>query len=431
MDRKPAQTAVLLAVWAFAVLWVFPATARLSLSAPSADLLSGSAFEGRKVFVQKSCVRCHSVWGSGGKVGPDLSRVGERTSPFEFAGILWNHSPRMLAAMQREGMELPSMEPEDFQNLLAYMYFSPHLDDQGDFERGHRLFREKQCIVCHSVGGAGGAVEPHLDKYAGTMSAVAFAQTLWNHGGKMSETMRQRGITRPAFQKGDLADLLAYLRGASLEVAPNSRFQEPGDAALGKRLFTQKGCIKCHSVHGTGGKVGPDLGQRRLTGTVSEIAAHLWNHGPNMWAKMKELGIPKPQFSDNDLSHLLAYLYREGLSEPPGKPESGKRLFNEKGCIRCHSVGAIGGTSGPDLAKSGAADSFARFSAGLWNHAAKMQETLRTMGIPWPHFEGSEVRHLFGYLAASARSASTRRTTPPARGDGPNPGIPPAKNGQR
>jgi len=404
----------------FAVILAGLWTARPSLSAETEDLLSGNAFEGRKVFVQKACVRCHSIWGSGGKVGPDLSRIGERTTPYQFAGILWNHSPRMLAAMKKEGMELPLMEADDFRNLLAYLFFLPRLDEQGDFERGSRLFREKQCVTCHSVGGAGGSVGPRLDKYAGAMSAVTFAQALWNHGGKMSETMKARGVPRPTFEKGDLADLLAYLRGTSLEVLPERRFQEPGDPALGKSLFSQKGCIKCHSVHGLGGKVGPDLGERRLTGTVSEIAAHLWNHGPNMWAKMKELGIPKPEFSGSDLSHLLAYLYREGLAEPPGKADLGKKLLIDKACIRCHSVAGTGGTSGPDFVKSGATESFARFAAGLWNHAPRMQETLRAMGIAWPHFEDSEVRNLFAYL----RSVRPGQSSAPARANKANPPPP-------
>ncbi|MBI4246150.1 MAG: hypothetical protein HY614_03080, partial [Candidatus Rokubacteria bacterium] len=35
----------------------------------------------------------------------------------------------------------------------------------------------------------------------------------------------------------------------------------PGNPLDGSRLFTGKGCLRCHAVHGTGGTTGPDLGR--------------------------------------------------------------------------------------------------------------------------------------------------------------------------
>lgn len=53
----------------------------------SVDLaaLPGSPEAGRAVFERLDCGRCHMVGGRGGRLGPDLSRVGERRGPDELA----------------------------------------------------------------------------------------------------------------------------------------------------------------------------------------------------------------------------------------------------------------------------------------------------------------------------------------------------------
>ena len=35
----------------------------------------------------------------------------------------------------------------------------------------------------------------------------------------------------------------------------------PGNPLEGSRLFTEKGCSRCHAVQGVGGITGPDLGR--------------------------------------------------------------------------------------------------------------------------------------------------------------------------
>ena len=47
--------------------------------------LPGSAEAGREAFRRFDCGRCHMVDGHGGRLGPDLSRVGERRDPGELA----------------------------------------------------------------------------------------------------------------------------------------------------------------------------------------------------------------------------------------------------------------------------------------------------------------------------------------------------------
>ena len=61
----------------------------LSPMASAVDL-PGSPSAGRQLFGAKDCSRCHRVAGQGGRLGPDLSRVGERRSPDELESDLTN-----------------------------------------------------------------------------------------------------------------------------------------------------------------------------------------------------------------------------------------------------------------------------------------------------------------------------------------------------
>ncbi len=84
---------------------------------------------------------------------------------------------------------------------------------------------------------------------------------------------------------------------------------------------------------------------------------------------------------------------------PVGRPRDGERLFREKGCVRCHAVGGIGGRTGPDLGTG-------RFSRSrpdqlviaMWNHAPAMWERMRAERIEFPALEAQEMSDVFAYL---------------------------------
>ena len=44
---------------------------------------AGDAKAGKELFASKGCIACHKVADAGGKIGPDLSSVGEKSSPVE------------------------------------------------------------------------------------------------------------------------------------------------------------------------------------------------------------------------------------------------------------------------------------------------------------------------------------------------------------
>ncbi len=66
-----------------AQLWQLAAYIQSLSSDPSNIQLSGSPDTGAALFSSSNCLSCHSVDGSGGRLGPDLSLVGERLTPDE------------------------------------------------------------------------------------------------------------------------------------------------------------------------------------------------------------------------------------------------------------------------------------------------------------------------------------------------------------
>jgi len=52
-----------------------------SLNAATARSLTGDAARGAVIFRNKGCPQCHRVNGEGGRLGPDLTRIGEMRSP--------------------------------------------------------------------------------------------------------------------------------------------------------------------------------------------------------------------------------------------------------------------------------------------------------------------------------------------------------------
>jgi cytochrome c2 len=360
--------------------------------------LPGNPLEGRKIFVGKGCVSCHSIWGAGGKMGPDLGRVGKELSFLQFAGLLWSHSPKMVEVMEEQGISRPTLTPEEMAHLVSYLYFINYFDDPGDFLTGERLFKEKQCVRCHSVGGKGGEVGPNLDRYAVMISPIFITQAMWNHGIQMAQKMAEMKIPRPKFEGNEIAHILAYIRGAAIGEWGERQYMLPGNPKDGKRTFQEKGCIRCHSIRGEGATVGPDLGKREFQSSVTETAGRMWNHGPKMWSKMKIFGISPPILTGEEMANLIAYLYFINYFDESGDIVKGEIVFHKKGCASCHSFRGEGAKIGPDLSLSEAVLSPIHMSSAMWNHASTMEEIVEERGLPWPRFEGTEMRDLAEYI---------------------------------
>lgn len=82
-----------------------------------------------------------------------------------------------------------------------------------------------------------------------------------------------------------------------------------------------------------------------------------------------------------------------------GDPHEGARLFQRKGCARCHGESGVGGPLGPALGLERIPKaSLNQLVTAMWNHAPRMWERMRAENIPYPNLSQEEVAHLFAYL---------------------------------
>ncbi|MDZ4342067.1 MAG: c-type cytochrome [Candidatus Binatia bacterium] len=367
---------------------------------PSASyLLPGNPLDGSRLFSEKGCLGCHSVYGVGGVAGPELGQGILKRPLLDIAGVMWNHSPGMVHLFQEMRTALPQFKPAEMASLLSFLYYLGSLDPPGDAAAGARLFREKQCQTCHSLGGKGGKHGPKLDSYGRYASPLYLTAGLWNHGKAMAGVMEAIRVPRPAFGKNDIADLLAYIRTTAGSV--ERVYVRPGNPQVGEKLFVQKRCAQCHRPNAQGTRIGPDL-RTKLKGSLIGIAGAMWNHGPKMWAKMDNV----PSLAPEEMSDLISYLYFLQFIDPTGNVARGRVVYQEKRCGGCHTLPGVSGTVGPDLASAEKLQTPVEVVTEMWNHVGTMERKMLEESVEWPVFKGGEMADLISYLLSVRKSSA-------------------------
>jgi mono/diheme cytochrome c family protein len=84
---------------------------------------------------------------------------------------------------------------------------------------------------------------------------------------------------------------------------------------------------------------------------------------------------------------------------PIGSPGEGAELFQRKGCVHCHAVKGLGGTSGPDLGSAGSSRSHPeQLVVAMWNHAPRMWKRMEAEHLDYPRLDDQEMADVFAYL---------------------------------
>jgi len=177
------------------------------------------------------------------------------------------------------------------------------------------------------------------------------------------------------------------------------------DPTKGARLFSGKGCVKCHALKGEGGKVGPDLGKIDLGDSQLELASALTNHIPSMVQGMERARLVRPNLTGDEITEISAYLYLLKFFDEPGNAPQGKYLFTEKGCNICHPLSGKGKEGAPGLDQFPQNISPIFLSQAIWNHGPDMIAQMVKLGMKWPEFKGAEMMDLLEYIRANARGA--------------------------
>jgi cytochrome c551/c552 len=228
------------------------------------------------------------------------------------------------------------------QNCHAADAWTP---DAPVLNRGRFLFRVKGCIGCH--------------KYAG----------FDNQGEQLSEAERSIGSlernktanvlqTKVLNHKGDTAATNAEAQRYYSE-ATNLTVE---NAKIDTRITALES--KTHDLFQEVKKVGPNLKEIRMKlhqDWIPYWIAHTHTFAPN--AQM-----PQFRLEPDEVKAIAAFIWQDALTGPlppkqaPGDPVRGKKLFMERGCLACHSIGEgkarIGGDFAANLSRVGEKDKY-------------------------------------------------------------------------
>ena len=171
---------------------------------------------------------------------------------------------------------------------------------------GKDLFRRRGCMGCHRYEG--------YDKEPEDLNSVG------------------QQIKQIETQKKDNAKNSADLMKQADAVSSND------EAKLDARL--QQLDFQSHSLMQDQKKVGPNLKDARLKLNKNWIP--VWLRKPSDFRPTTKM--PNFRLTDHQIQAISAYIWQTGFTDPlpkhkPGNAAHGKELFEERGCLACHSIG--------------------------------------------------------------------------------------------
>ena len=140
-------------------------------------------------------------------------------------------------------------------------------------------------------------------------------------------------------------------------------FSTPKDVAAGAASFRSQ-CAACHGAEAVGGTVAPSLvsGTFKHGGSDEALFAVITKGVP---------GTPMVGFKLNgtEVWQLLAYLRSRHIAKAAGQATgdaaAGARVYEANHCANCHTIGATGGYSGPDLSEIGSHRSLPQIESSI------------------------------------------------------------------
>lgn len=192
------------------------------------------------------------------------------------------------------------------------------LRKSGDVERGREAFRG--CRGCHKRDGFG-RVDGVYPKLTGQHAAVIVKQVTDIRAGLRINPKMEPFSSDHAVSPQEIADIAAFL-AAETTIKENGK--GPGDqVGVGERLYSQRGCLKCHGRRGEGNeeKFYPVVASQHFSYLLREMELIRLevrgNSHPDMVTALRE-------FSTADLEAVADYLSRMPDHRQAGAPQGGK-----------------------------------------------------------------------------------------------------------
>ena len=186
---------------------------------------------------------------------------------------------------------------------------------------GKDLFRQRGCMGCHRYEG--------YDKEPEDLNSVG--QQI-----KQIETQKKENVK-------NAADLMKQADAAE----SNDEANKLNDKAIALKVANSKADgrlqqldFQSHSLMQDQKKVGPNLKDVRLKLNKNWIP--VWLKKPSDFRPTTKM--PNFRLTDHQIQAISAYIWQSGFTDElpkqkPGNAGHGKELFEERGCLACHSIG--------------------------------------------------------------------------------------------
>jgi mono/diheme cytochrome c family protein len=254
----------------------------------------------------------------------------------------------------------------------------------GDASRGEQLVRDRGCVSCHKLNGAGGNKASDLaTRRSRNFTPADLAGVLWSHPPSAWVPAGAQPPGTSALSPAEGADLFAFF-------ASRRYFDPLGDARRGRRVFTSKHCSTCHGITERIAKDAPAVVAWRSLRDPIGLARDLWNCKAAMDPAYEKKGVHYPRLTAGEMNDLLIYLDNlVGIRSKEPKFElvagdSGRAEFQSLQCDSCHKDKRA-------LDKRTDPISLAEVQAMMWNHVLTTPRTRSAVNY-------DEMAGLVGYL---------------------------------
>jgi cytochrome c2 len=172
----------------------------------SAVFQPGDPEQGRITF-ERTCDSCHSFGDRTTERKIDLLKRPAPDGLIGYVAAMWNHAPIMHV---RTGTAFPILGTGDMGNLVAYLFAQRYFYEEGNVDRGARLFKTKNCVVCHEQRRTQTGA-PELTLSTERYSPITMSAAIWRHGPAMNKALEREKLSWPELKVSEMADLITYL----------------------------------------------------------------------------------------------------------------------------------------------------------------------------------------------------------------------------
>lgn len=349
----------------------------------------GDIEEGGNLLRRARCISCHPFNGRGGYLAPDLGNIGNRANPkYLFYKI---KSPARFEP--NSTMPQFNFSDQEIANIVAFLqdeYTDYDLQDAFEqdttqaptdsltIDRGRRIYKELRCSNCHMFNNnlPWMRIGPRLDLEGEKpisefdFGNVETPRTREDYIFKKIQNPRlfstpENPQKMPLFSltKQDAYDLTLLLLSFNSRRVSSPRFAAYPDTTeyqpkgeFGK-LVQKFQCFSCHRVNGRGFNLAYDLsmeGSRVQRQWLYDYLMISYSIRPILVERMPIFNFTPREakiLTDSIMTNLKAPWPDKNIESKftPELVQSGKVLFEEKGCMACHIRGDKGGYVGPSF----------------------------------------------------------------------------------